>query len=78
MDRGQDSRQKVSKGEMPVRIDLGDMADVLEKHQNECGTLGFVDGNGERWIECAGCGLKVFRNEGSIALETEDMRLEAL
>jgi uncharacterized paraquat-inducible protein A len=60
---------------MPV--DFSEMIDVMENHQKSCGILEFTNKHMKE-IRCDKCGMRLYKSEQNMIIETEDAIIEFL
>jgi hypothetical protein len=60
---------------MPV--DFSGMIDIMENHQKTCGILEFTNKKMKE-IRCDKCGLRLYKCDENMAIETEDVIIEFL
>jgi hypothetical protein len=60
-----------------MQVDFSGMIDVMEAHQKMCGTLEFKN-NQMKEIHCDKCGMRLYKCDENMAIETEDTIIEFL
>jgi hypothetical protein len=60
-----------------MQVDFSGMIDVMESHQKKCGILEFTNKQMKE-IRCDKCGMRLYKCEQNMVIETEDAIIEFL